>query len=94
MFGSGREEDKMVGYLSMLKLGPKLLAWVPGDKAKDLGAWMRSYAYWNQASRQTQPQACVAPAWQRVRHAGHASHLHLHLHLPGCCALCPSAART
>ncbi|KAG2423878.1 hypothetical protein HXX76_014932 [Chlamydomonas incerta] len=48
MFGSGREEDKMVGYLSFLKLGPKLLKWVPGQKAADLRAWLTAYAYWNQ----------------------------------------------
>lgn len=30
LFGSGREEDKMVGYLSFLKIGPKLLKFLPG----------------------------------------------------------------
>jgi magnesium chelatase subunit H len=30
LFGSGREEDKMVGYLSFLKVGPKLLKFLPG----------------------------------------------------------------
>ena len=30
MFGSGREEDRMVGYLSFLKMGPKLLRFLPG----------------------------------------------------------------
>ena len=30
MFGSGREEDRMVGYLSFLKLGPQLLRFMPG----------------------------------------------------------------
>lgn len=34
----------------MLKLGPSILKWLPGDKAKDLGAWMRSYGYWNQVT--------------------------------------------
>ncbi|GIM01458.1 hypothetical protein Vretimale_6174, partial [Volvox reticuliferus] len=48
MFGSGREEDKMVGYLSFLKVGPKLLKWVPGQKAADLRTWLTAYAYWNQ----------------------------------------------
>ncbi|GIL67983.1 hypothetical protein Vafri_21239 [Volvox africanus] len=48
MFGSGREEDKMVGYLSFLKLGPKLLKFVPGQKAADLRTWLTAYAYWNQ----------------------------------------------
>ena len=35
LFGSQREEDKLVGYLSFLKIGPKLLRWVPGEKARD-----------------------------------------------------------
>ncbi|CAG9464037.1 unnamed protein product [Pedinophyceae sp. YPF-701] len=48
LFGSQREEDKMVGYLSFLKVGPKLLKYVPGDKAKDLRAWLTAYSYWNQ----------------------------------------------
>jgi magnesium chelatase subunit H len=30
LFGSQREEDRMVGYLSFLKLGPKLLKFLPG----------------------------------------------------------------
>ena len=33
LFGSGREEDKMVGYLSFLKIGPKLLKFLPGRLA-------------------------------------------------------------
>ena len=33
MFGSGREEDRMVGYLSFLKIGPKLLRFLPGKQA-------------------------------------------------------------
>lgn len=48
MFGSGREEDKMVGYLSFLKIGPTLLKFLPGQKAKDLRTWLTVYAYWNQ----------------------------------------------
>lgn len=30
LFGSGKEEDRMVGYLSFLKIGPKLLKFLPG----------------------------------------------------------------
>ncbi|GAX76816.1 hypothetical protein CEUSTIGMA_g4262.t1 [Chlamydomonas eustigma] len=48
MFGSKREEDKMVGYLSFLKIGPKLLKFVPGKKAADLKNWLTIYGYWNQ----------------------------------------------
>ncbi len=33
----------------MLKVGPKLLQWVPGQKAADLKRWLTIYAYWNQA---------------------------------------------
>lgn len=47
-FGSGREEDRMVGYLSFLKVGPKLLQFVPGKKARDLRNWLTVYSYWNQ----------------------------------------------
>lgn len=48
MFGSGREEDRLTGYLSLLKIGPKLLKFVPGQRARDLRAWLTVYAYWNQ----------------------------------------------
>ena len=30
LFGSGREEDRLVGYLSFLKIGPQLLRFLPG----------------------------------------------------------------
>lgn len=50
MFGSQREEDRMVGYLSFLKLGPKLLQWVPGQKAQDLKHWLTIYSYWYAAA--------------------------------------------
>lgn len=48
LFGSGREEDRMVGYLSFLKVGPKLLKFLPGQKVKDLRNWLTVYGYWNQ----------------------------------------------
>ena len=51
MFSSGREEDKMVGYLSFLKVGPKLLKFLPNwapQKVKDLRTWLTVYSYWNQ----------------------------------------------
>ncbi|KAK9811539.1 hypothetical protein WJX72_005618 [[Myrmecia] bisecta] len=48
LFGSGREEDRMVGYLSFLKIGPKLLRFLPGKKARDLRNWLTIYGYWNQ----------------------------------------------
>lgn len=39
-FGSKREEDKLKGYLSFLKIGPKILKLVPGKKAKDVRTWL------------------------------------------------------
>ncbi|MEB3292207.1 MAG: magnesium chelatase subunit H [Synechococcales bacterium] len=46
-FGSGREEDKLAGYLSFLKVGPKLLKFVPVQKVQDLRNWLVIYGYWN-----------------------------------------------
>ena len=42
LFGSGKEEDKLAGYLSFLKIGPKILKFVPVRKAQDLRAWCLS----------------------------------------------------
>lgn len=44
---AGREEDKLAGYLGMLKMAPKLLRFVPGGMARDLRNWLTVYAYWN-----------------------------------------------
>lgn len=46
-FSSGREEDKLAGYLSFLKVGPKLLKFVPVQKVQDLRNWLIIYGYWN-----------------------------------------------
>ena len=46
-FGSGREEDKLAGYLSFLKVGPKLLKFIPARKVQDLRHWLMIYGYWN-----------------------------------------------
>jgi magnesium chelatase subunit H len=46
-FGSGREEDKLAGYLSFLKVGPKLLKFIPIGKVQDLRNWLMIYGYWN-----------------------------------------------
>ena len=37
LFGSGREEDRMTGYLSFLKIGPKLLRFLPGVQLRCAG---------------------------------------------------------
>lgn len=46
-FGSGKEEDKLAGYLSFLKIGPKLLKFIPARKVQDLRNWLIIYGYWN-----------------------------------------------
>ncbi|MGB5900136.1 MAG: magnesium chelatase subunit H [Geitlerinemataceae cyanobacterium] len=46
-FSSQREEDKLAGYLSFLKTGPKLLKFVPVKKVQDLRNWLIIYGYWN-----------------------------------------------
>lgn len=45
LFGSGREEDRLLGYLSFLKIGPKLLKFIPGTRAKDIRNWLTVYRY-------------------------------------------------
>jgi cobalamin biosynthesis Mg chelatase CobN len=49
-FGSDKEEDKLQGYLKFLKVGPKLLKWVPVSDGKiaDLRNWLTVYAYWTE----------------------------------------------
>ncbi len=46
-FSQGREEDRLAGYLSFLKIGPKLLKFVPVQKVQDLRNWLIIYGYWN-----------------------------------------------
>ncbi len=46
-FGSGREEDKLAGYIGFLKVGPKLLRFLPSRRAQDLRHWLILYGYWN-----------------------------------------------
>ncbi|MEG4445378.1 cobaltochelatase subunit CobN [Microcoleus sp. AT9_B5] len=46
-FSNGREEDKLAGYISFLKVGPKLLKYVPLQKVQDLRNWLIIYGYWN-----------------------------------------------
>src|SRR5689334_20865835 len=38
-FSNGKEEDKLAGYISFLKVGPKLLKFVPVKKVQDLRNW-------------------------------------------------------
>jgi magnesium chelatase subunit H len=46
-FSNSREEDKLAGYLSFLKTGPKLLKYIPIGKVQDLRNWLIIYGYWN-----------------------------------------------
>ncbi|MGQ4647649.1 magnesium chelatase subunit H [Lyngbya aestuarii] len=46
-FSKGREEDKLAGYISFLKVGPKLLKYIPAKKVQDLRNWLIIYGYWN-----------------------------------------------
>ncbi|MEN9521073.1 MAG: magnesium chelatase subunit, partial [Cyanobacteriota bacterium] len=46
-FSNSREEDKLAGYLSFLKTGPKLLKYIPAKKVQDLRNWLIIYGYWN-----------------------------------------------
>ncbi len=46
-FSNGREEDKLAGYISFLKVGPKLLKFIPVGKVQDLRNWLIIYGYWN-----------------------------------------------
>ena len=58
-FGSGKEEDKLAGYLSFLKVGPKLLKYIPARKVQDLRNWLVIYGYWNAGG----PENVAAMAW-------------------------------
>lgn len=46
-FSNSREEDKLAGYISFLKTGPKLLKYIPVKKVQDLRNWLVIYSYWN-----------------------------------------------
>jgi magnesium chelatase subunit H len=46
-FSQGKEEDRLAGYISFLKTGPKLLKYIPGQKVRDLRNWLIIYGYWN-----------------------------------------------
>ena len=45
LFGSQREEDRLAGYLSFLKVGPKVLKFLPMKKAQDLRSWCVATSY-------------------------------------------------
>ena len=47
-FSLCHRRDRLKGYLSFLKIGPKILRLVPGKKAADVRTWLEVYSYWNQ----------------------------------------------
>jgi magnesium chelatase subunit H len=50
-FSSGKDEDRINAYLKLLKIGPSLLKYVPGEKAGDLRMWLEAYRFWNQGGK-------------------------------------------
>ncbi|MGL4884663.1 MAG: DUF3479 domain-containing protein, partial [Waterburya sp.] len=57
-FGNSREEDKLAGYLSFLKTGPKLLKYIPAKKVQDLRNWLIIYGYWNAGGTENVASMC------------------------------------
>jgi magnesium chelatase subunit H len=57
-FSSGREEDKLAGYISFLKTGPKLLKYIPVKKVQDLRNWLIIYGYWNAGGSENVAAMC------------------------------------
>lgn len=57
-FSSGKEEDKLAGYLSFLKTGPKLLKFIPAKKVQDLRNWLIIYSYWNAGGTENVAAMC------------------------------------
>ncbi|MGB8702416.1 MAG: magnesium chelatase subunit H, partial [Thermosynechococcaceae cyanobacterium] len=58
-FSNGKEEDKLAGYISFLKVGPKLLKYIPVGKVQDLRNWLIIYGYWNAGG----PENVAAMFW-------------------------------
>jgi magnesium chelatase subunit H len=57
-FSSGKEDDKLAGYLSFLKTGPKLLKLIPAKKVQDLRNWLIIYGYWNAGGTENVAAMC------------------------------------
>ncbi|MGL5806958.1 MAG: magnesium chelatase subunit H, partial [Xenococcaceae cyanobacterium] len=57
-FSNGREEDKLAGYISFLKTGPKLLKYIPAQKVQDLRNWLIIYGYWNAGGTENVAAMC------------------------------------
>jgi magnesium chelatase subunit H len=57
-FSKRREEDKLAGYISFLKTGPKLLKYIPAQKVQDLRNWLIVYGYWNAGGTENVAAMC------------------------------------
>jgi magnesium chelatase subunit H len=57
-FSNGKEEDKLAGYISFLKTGPKLLKFIPAQKVQDLRNWLIIYGYWNAGGTENVASMC------------------------------------
>jgi len=57
-FSNGKEEDKLAGYISFLKTGPKLLKYIPAKKIQDLRNWLIIYGYWNAGGTENVASMC------------------------------------
>jgi magnesium chelatase subunit H len=57
-FTNSKEEDKLAGYLSFLKTGPKLLKYIPAKKVQDLRNWLIIYGYWNAGGTENVAAMC------------------------------------
>ncbi len=57
-FSNSREEDKLAGYISFLKTGPKLLKYIPAKKVQDLRNWLIIYGYWNAGGTENVASMC------------------------------------
>ncbi len=57
-FTNSREEDKLAGYISFLKTGPKLLKYIPAKKVQDLRNWLIIYGYWNAGGTENVAAMC------------------------------------
>ena len=57
-FGNSKEEDKLAGYISFLKTGPKLLKYIPAKKVQDLRNWLIIYGYWNAGGTENVAAMC------------------------------------
>lgn len=57
-------------YLSFLKIGPKLLKFLPGNKARDLRNWLQIYGYWNEGGLENVTTMLLYLVDQYLRPAG------------------------